>query len=88
MIHFNTDAFDYNKKTKTFAHEASMLGLSPINWNSLRRVPVEKEIQLHNIDTGNSMIFTWTDSDMSPENEVGGWNYKSRTGIKLLIIVG
>ena len=86
MLDFSTDAFSYNKEDKIFVSESSDLELSPRYWNSSMRVPYEQRIKLTNYDTGRYMIFDWYHSDMDCENEVHGWNYKSSTGIKLLII--
>jgi len=86
MLEFSTDAFSYHKEDKIFISESSMLDLPAREWNSMRRVPVERTVKLINYKTGNSMVFTWYHSDMDAENEVHGWNYKSEEGINLLII--
>ncbi len=87
MIQFDIDdRFSYSKEDKTFVVESSMLDLPAQYWNSLRRVPVETKIILSNPKTGRSSIFEFTHADMSPENEVGGWNYKDKMNVHLLII--
>ena len=86
MLIFSTDPFSYDKEDKIFVAESSELDLSAEYWNSTRRIPVELAIKLQNNDTGGEMTFNWYHSDMDCENEVHGWNYKSSTGIQLLII--
>lgn len=86
MLHFTTSDFTYHKDPKTFVEESSMLGLKPQYWNSLRREPVETEIMLTNPKTKQSSIFHFIGADMSPENEVSGWNYENDKKIYLLII--
>jgi hypothetical protein len=86
MLEFSTNMFHYFKEDKTFSQEASSLELHPREWNSLRRIPVKKTVKLTNPKTQNSEVFSFTMADMSPENEVYGWNYKSESGLNLLII--
>ena len=86
MLQFSTDEFTYYKDIQIFVQESSMLELKPQFWNSLRREPVQTEIMLINPKTDRRSIFHFTTADMSPENEVGGWNYKNKNGINLLII--
>ena len=86
MLTFSTDVFHYDKEDKIFIQESSSLDLSPEYWNSMMRVPFEQTVELQNPKTGNSMKFEWYHSDMDCENEVHGWNYKSKEGINLLII--
>lgn len=86
MIEFSTDMFHYDKKDNMFSQESSSLELHPREWNSLRRIPVERTIKLRNPKTQNSEVFFFTEADMGPENEAYGWNYKSESGINLLII--
>lgn len=85
MLIFSTDMFHYDKEDTIFTQEASSLGLPAREWNSLRRVPVETKIKLQNNKSGE-MVFDWYHSDMDAENEVHGWNYKSKNGIQVLII--
>ena len=63
-----------------------MLELKPQFWNSLRREPVDTAIMLSNPETEQTSVFYFTEADMSPGNEVVGWNYKNKKGINLLII--
>lgn len=81
----------YNSKEKTFVAFSSDLHLSPKDWNSLVKIPKEKEIILTNNKTGKSYTFTyknWEPMD-SDKSEVGSWNYdttlKDGTTIKLTI---
>lgn len=86
MLVFSIDPFSYDKEDKIFVAEASTLDLPARDWNSMKRIPDELAIKLQNNDTGGEMVFNWYHSDMDCENEVHGWNYKSSTGIQLLII--
>lgn len=86
MLQFSTDDFEYYKDTKSFVQESSTLELPAREWNSTRKVPNETEIMLTNPKTGRSSIFHFTEADMDPENEVGGWNYKDKMNVHLLII--
>jgi len=81
----------YNPEEKIFVAFSSDLNLSPRDWNSLVKIPKEKEIVLSNKKTGKSYTFTyknWESMD-SDKNEVGNWNYDTTledgTIIKLTI---
>ena len=81
----------YNSEEKTFVAFSSDLDLSPRYWNSLVKVPQEKEIVLTNNKTGKSYTFVyknWEPMD-GDKNEVGSWNYdtalKDGTIVKLII---
>jgi hypothetical protein len=88
MLHFTTDCFSYNSKTKIFVQETSTLDLSRQWWNSGRHTPVNTIIELKNPVTGNTSIFKFTHADFmpGPDREVAGWNYKDDNGIRLLLI--
>lgn len=88
MLQFTTDDFSYQPEHKTFIEESGMLGLHPREWNSLHRIPDETEILLTNPKTKTTSVFHYESSDMSPENEVGGWVYKNKENIRLIITNG
>jgi len=85
MLKFTTNQFTYQKDTKTFVEETSMLDLSRMDWNSLRHDPVEQAILLTNPKTGIEMIFYFSHADIQ-NDEAYGWNYVSDSNIKLLLI--
>ena len=86
MLQFTTDDFDYHKDSKRFCNEASTLDLGARDWNGYRKIPAEKVVEITNPKTGVSVIFNFKYADITRDDEVAGWNYESRDGIKLLII--
>lgn len=81
----------YSSEEKTFVAFSSDLDLSPRDWNSLVKIPKEKEVILTNNKTGKSYTFVyknWESMD-GDKNEVGGWNYETKledgTIVKLVI---
>jgi len=86
MLQFTTDKFHYDKDDKTFSNEASSLNLGAREWNGYRKIPFDKVVEITNPTTGVSVIFNFKKSDITRDDEVAGWNYESRNGLKLLII--
>ena len=85
MLNFKIDQFHYSSSTKLFTQESSSLNLSAQYWNSLRHTPVESQIVLENPKTAMTMTFEFYKSD-TKDGETYGWNYRSKEGIRLLII--
>jgi hypothetical protein len=72
---FKVQQFDWNKETKTFVQEASMLGIgSPA-----------ATIMLTNPETGKRKSFKLCGVNRNSD-EIYGWKYKTNCGIKVLII--
>jgi hypothetical protein len=87
MLDLLAEQFNYHKSTKLFIQEASSLNLPVRDWNGTMTEPAEKKIVLTNTKTYGSMMFEFDHVDMSPENDVGGWNYKNESsGIDIIII--
>lgn len=77
----NVKYLNYNKKTNCFFQEISMLQRN----NLISSLPIN--IELVNTKTGNSCVFAFMYKDMnSTREDVYGWNYRSKEGIRLLII--
>lgn len=75
MQFFKVQQFDWNKETKTFVQEASMLGIgSPAT-----------TLMLTNPNTGKRKSFKMCGVDRNSE-EIYGWEYKTNCGLKALII--
>ena len=45
-----------------------------------------KSLQIENINTKNTVTFKFDSQDKDPNGELAGTNYKSKDGLKLLII--
>jgi len=75
MQFFKVQQFDWNKNNKTFVQEASLLGIG---------APAATLI-LTNPKTGKRKTFKMTNIDRSSD-EIYGWKYETKCGIKALII--
>jgi len=80
MQTISTNNLFYNKETKCFSQELSSLPFSKfLGWKSV--------IKVTNPKTGNSQIFNWKKTDVCHSGEdIYGWNFESKEGIKLLIV--
>lgn len=77
------DRFDFSKERKSFVEELSTLsGFNPDFGN----LQTAKRITLVNPKTGGEMEFERTAPDVTPDNEIAGWNYQSTAGYRLLLI--
>jgi len=75
MQFFKAQQFDWDKETKTFVQEASMLGIgSPA-----------ATLMLTNPKTGKRKSFKMCGIDRNSD-EIYGWRYKTTCGLKALII--
>ena len=75
MQFFKVEQFDWNKETNAFVQEASMLGIgSPAT-----------TLMLTNPKTGKRKSFKMCGVDRSSD-EIYGWKYETKCGIKALII--
>lgn len=86
MLKFTTKQFSYFSHRNTFSTYSSDLNLSPRQWNSLVKIPEHTLIELTNPSTNNTKLFRFINVDMTPGNEVAGWNYLSDDKLHLLII--
>lgn len=82
MLQFNIqdEMISYNKETKTFVTEASDIRLPAQYWNSEAWSPVETEIELLNILSNQTKLFTFQRTEKKSfdwEPEVGTWVYTS-----------
>lgn len=86
MLSINVKDLNYDKKDKCFSEEISMLQHSGVtNINALYHEVCD--VTLYNPVTGKSKVFSLkkVDKDGSGE-DIYGWNFATKDGLRLLII--
>ena len=83
-----TKYFYYHKETNSFSQDISSLpikGISQLN-QRIYNDACDTGFWLKSEKTGYMMLFMPTEVDITNDNEIAGWNFKSEEGMKLLVV--
>lgn len=80
--------FYYHKETNSFSQDISSLPIKDISQlnQQIYNDACDTGFWLKSGKTGIMMLFMPTEVDITNDNEIAGWNFKSEEGMKLLVV--